>query len=425
MYFINIFTGSLDYFHGQGILGRECGLEGIGRPHGSHQGIAVGVIDKFFLIKNVKMFTFFCAVLPDWPIRPDFERNESQVWQISVDWRVEILDNSLADRTWARKEEKIGLETKDEKRPNDEFDTPWKEILRLYFKDFLAFFLPRAHDGIDWERGFELLDKELARITREAEIGDRRMDERVKVWQRDGIERWVLIHAEIQGDRKTTFSPDMYTYQYRAYDLKRMPVAGLAILADDESCWRPSEFGYELWGTQLTYKFVIVKLLDYPESELEKSGNPFAIVILAHLHAKRTKHLTEDRYQAKWRLIRGLYQSGFSRQQIIDLFRFIDWVLYLPDEADRRLWKEIVDFEESQKMPYISSVERFGMQIGMQIGMQKEGASMLTRLLQRRFGAVPDWASEKITKAELPSIEEWSLRIFDAQSLDDVFSDRV
>ncbi|MBF0108050.1 MAG: hypothetical protein HQL76_02585 [Magnetococcales bacterium] len=75
------------------------------------------------------------------------------------------------------------METKDEKRPNDEFDTPWKEILRLYFKDFLAFFLPRAHDGIDWERGFEFLDKELARITREAVIGDRRVDELVKVWQ--------------------------------------------------------------------------------------------------------------------------------------------------------------------------------------------------------------------------------------------------
>ncbi|MBF0139171.1 MAG: DUF4351 domain-containing protein [Magnetococcales bacterium] len=46
-------------------------------------------------------------------------------------------------------------------------------------------------------------------------------------------------------------------------------------------------------------------------------------------------------------------------------------------------------------------------------------------LLQRRFGSVPDWANEKITKANLSSLEEWSLRIFDAQSLDDIFSDRV
>ncbi|MEO5329719.1 MAG: DUF4351 domain-containing protein [Magnetococcus sp. THC-1_WYH] len=56
---------------------------------------------------------------------------------------------------------------------------------------------------------------------------------------------------------------------------------------------------------------------------------------------------------------------------------------------------------------------------------QKGEANILTRLLQRRFGTVPEWAKEKIAKAELPSIEEWSLRIFDAQSLDDVFSDKV
>ncbi len=31
-----------------------------------------------------------------------------------------------------------------------EYDSPWKEILKSYFNDFLAFFLPAAHDGICW-----------------------------------------------------------------------------------------------------------------------------------------------------------------------------------------------------------------------------------------------------------------------------------
>ncbi|MEO5329363.1 MAG: DUF4351 domain-containing protein, partial [Magnetococcus sp. THC-1_WYH] len=60
-----------------------------------------------------------------------------------------------------------------------------------------------------------------------------------------------------------------------------------------------------------------------------------------------------------------------------------------------------------------------------QKGRQEGEATILTRLLQRRFGTVPDWASEKIAKAELPSLEEWSLRFVDAQSLDDVFSGKV
>ncbi|MBF0141605.1 MAG: DUF4351 domain-containing protein, partial [Magnetococcales bacterium] len=102
-------------------------------------------------------------------------------------------------------------------------------------------------------------------------------------------------------------------------------------------------------------------------------------------------------------------------------FRFIDWVLHLPEELDDRLNEEIVVFEESQKMPYISSMERFL----EKRGVKKGEAMMLTRLLQRRFGTVPDWANEKIAKADLPSLENWSLRIFDAQSLDDVFADKT
>ncbi|MBF0421128.1 MAG: DUF4351 domain-containing protein [Magnetococcales bacterium] len=60
-----------------------------------------------------------------------------------------------------------------------------------------------------------------------------------------------------------------------------------------------------------------------------------------------------------------------------------------------------------------------------QEGRQEGEAVLLTRLLQRRFGPVPEWANEKIAKADLSSLEEWSLRIFDAQSLDDVFLDKV
>ncbi len=326
---------------------------------------------------------------------------------------------------------------REDEHQQDEFDTPWKEILEAYFKDCLAFFLPAAHDGIDWQRGYEFLDKELARITREAKTGDRRMDKLVKVWQRDGIERWVLIHIEVQGDRKPHFASGMYTYQYRAYDLKQMPVVSLAILADESTAWRPVEFGYELWGTRLSYQFTTVKLLDYPEAELENGRNPFAVVTLAHLQAKKTRNRTEDRFQVKWRLVRSLYQSGFNRQQVIDLFRFIDWVLHLPREADERLRDNIVAFEESQKMPYISSVERIGeergrligQQIGQQIGEErgrKGGqAEMLTRLLQRRFGTVPVWVSEKVAQADLAALEAWGDRILEATTLDGVFMDRA
>ncbi|MEO5335195.1 MAG: hypothetical protein H7839_24550 [Magnetococcus sp. YQC-5] len=225
----------------------------------------------------------------------------------------------------------------DPKTPIDPFDVPWKEILETCFPDFVLFFLPEAYTEIDWSQGFEFLDTEFARISRDADIGDRRMDKLVKVWRRDGIEFWVLIHIEIQGDKKPNFASRMYVYQYRAYDLYQKPVVGLAILADEHVGWGPSEFSYAMWGTKLSYQFTAVKLLDYAEMELEQSNNPFAIVTLAHLYAKKTRHLVEDRYDVKRKIIFGLYRKGFSRQQVNALFLFIDWVMHLPKELDKRL----------------------------------------------------------------------------------------
>ncbi|MBF0627132.1 MAG: Rpn family recombination-promoting nuclease/putative transposase [Magnetococcales bacterium] len=68
--------------------------------------------------------------------------------------------------------------------------------------------------------------------------------------------------------------------------------------------------------------------------------------------------------------------------------------------------------------------EQRGIQIGEQRGEQRGEAKILIRQLQRRFGALPAWASEAIAKAEPPALETWSLRILEAQSLDELFANR-
>ncbi|MHC5615521.1 MAG: hypothetical protein ACYTXA_32265 [Nostoc sp.] len=54
--------------------------------------------------------------------------------------------------------------------PQTEFDSPWKQILQLYFQDFMQFFFPQAHEEIDWRWGNELLDKELQQESEEFTI---------------------------------------------------------------------------------------------------------------------------------------------------------------------------------------------------------------------------------------------------------------
>ncbi|MEO5341569.1 MAG: DUF4351 domain-containing protein [Magnetococcus sp. MYC-9] len=64
-----------------------------------------------------------------------------------------------------------------------------------------------------------------------------------------------------------------------------------------------------------------------------------------------------------------------------------------------------------------------GVQAGKQEGRQDEAASILTRQLQRRFGNLPTWASDKIARADLSTLEEWSIRILDATMIESVLAD--
>src|SRR5947209_14917547 len=169
-----------------------------------------------------------------------------------------------------------------------DYDSPWKEALDRYFEAFLALLFPAVHALIDWSRGYESLDKEFQQVVREAEVGRRYVDKLVKVWTKDGVECWVLIHVEVQTVREVEFPKRMYVYNYRVFDRYNKPVASLAVLADDEPNWRPTEYQQRLFGCEAGLRFPAVKLLDYAahEAVLEASANPFATVVLAHLTAR-------------------------------------------------------------------------------------------------------------------------------------------
>jgi hypothetical protein len=94
----------------------------------------------------------------------------------------------------------------------DQFDSPWKEILEVYFEDFILFFFPQIHVEIDWSRGYDFLDQELAQVVRDAELGMRLADKLVKVWKLNGEETWVLVHIEIQRKVRSWGFPKWSTF---------------------------------------------------------------------------------------------------------------------------------------------------------------------------------------------------------------------
>ncbi len=261
-----------------------------------------------------------------------------------------------------------------------EYDSPWKEALEEYFHAFMLFLYSRIANEIDWSRGFQWLDKELQQIAPQSETGRRTVDKLAKLWRKDGQEEWVLVHVEVQSQEDPDFATRMYVYNYRLFDRYHRQVASLAVLADKDPNWRPDRFGYSLWGSTVQFQFPVVKLQDWADriEELERDANPFAAVVLAHLKAIETRHDLQSRQAWKVRLIKGLYERGFDREDIRKLFRLIDWLMDLPEEFSEQFWDAIAQFEKERSMPYITSVERIGLSKGEWIGR--------IHLCQRRLG---------------------------------------
>jgi hypothetical protein len=59
-------------------------------------------------------------------------------------------------------------------------------------------------------------------------------------------------------------------------------------------------------------------------------------------------------------------------------------------------------------------------QEGLEEGLRKGEANSLSRLLELRFGALPDSVRQRIADAELPLLREWFPRAVEAGSIDDV-----
>jgi len=88
----------------------------------------------------------------------------------------------------------------------------------------------------------------------------------------------------------------------------------------------------------------------------------------------------------------------------------------VPDD----LWESetvLAEDVEAWKQKYIEK----GRQEGVEIGERKGEAAALFRLLERRFGALPEWVKERVTAADRGALEGWLVRVLEAESLDGVF----
>lgn len=302
---------------------------------------------------------------------------------------------------------------KNESVPAD-FDSPWKDILDVFFQSFMKLFFPKVHDEIDWSKKYESLDKELNQITNEAAIGKRIVDKLLKVYRKNGKENWVNIHVEVQSQKRPNVAERMYIYNCLLYLHFKKPVMSLLVLGDDSPNWRPECFKYEVWGSRLSLEFQTVKLLDYrkKEEELIKSPNPFAFFVLAHLKTLASKKDVQLRFNYKEEITKKMLERGFSEYNIYSLLKFIDTMMTLPFDLEQEFMDKIYDYMEEKKMPTLAPFEKMWLDEGIEKGIEKgrnegilqEAQNTIVDILNERFGEIPSTLLKSVKKIEDHSV---------------------
>jgi len=94
--------------------------------------------------------------------------------------------------------------------------------------------------------------------------------------------------------------------------------------AGGESVW------YELWGSEVLFRFPVVKLLDYQQWSALRPAGTLCYSGHGPLESPRDPLHAKSVLNGSWLLPDGCMKKVMG-EDVINLFGFIDWVMSLPE----------------------------------------------------------------------------------------------
>jgi predicted transposase YdaD len=238
------------------------------------------------------------------------------------------------------------------------------------------------------------------------EIGDRRVD----LLGRTG--GGGLIHIELQSANDADMPLRMAEYCLRIYrQLRRFPRQIVLYVGR-----KTMRMEAELAGSQQSFRYSLIDIRKV-DGEALLASDQLGDNVIAVL--TRLRHRRKAVQEIVGRLS-GVEEDAreFYLQALLEL-------------AGLRGLEEFVE-EEARKMPILRSTilenkvlgreykrgRQEGVQEGVQQGIQQGELVIVRRQIEARFGIVPQWAEELLAKYSAAEVEELSVRLLEAESLE-------
>ena len=290
-------------------------------------------------------------------------------------------------------------------------DILWKGIIETLIEDFLTFFYPDEVHLFDFQKGITFLDKELAQLFPERGNDARHVDKLIQIYLKNGEERWILIHIEIQGYVDKQFPERLFIYNHRIRERYQKDIGVLAIFTDKNRKYKPDTYKKEFLGTSHIFKYRTYKVLEQDEAELLQSTNPFAWVVLATLTAlKKGKMDDLGIWQIKYNLVRLLYARNYPKEKIIVLFRFINYYIRFANSENTANFAKQISSTPKKKKEIMTTYEMIleeakkeAMDLGIDLGIEKSKIEVV--LSAHKKGITKELIAE-IVQLPLAKVEE-------------------
>ncbi|MFC3196493.1 hypothetical protein ACFOET_02580 [Parapedobacter deserti] len=188
------------------------------------------------------------------------------------------------------------------------------------------------------------------------------MDKLVKVFLKDGSERFILCHIEVQSHKgRGDLARRMADYYIRLREKYKVPITAIAILADGHKSYRPSVYEEGLLGTRLSYEFTTYKVLDQDEAALRSDANPFAVVVLTALMSIKQPGADDDALHG---IKRDLYFEMKARRMPkytrAGIYDFLKYYVSFEDANQFYIFKSETAQLEGRSTETMGTTEYFG-----------------------------------------------------------------
>lgn len=227
-----------------------------------------------------------------------------------------------------------------------------------------------------------------------------------------------LVHIELQSNNDLKMPLRMAEYLLRVYrQFGKFPRQILLYVGEPELRMESALIGPSL---SFQYSIVDVKTIDGSQLLASPRFEDNVVAILTRIQDKESA--VRQILSRIATLEAGAREAAFASLLIISGLRKLEQAVK-KEAQTMPILNNILDHEvigPAIRQGLQQGLEQ-GLEQGLQQGIQQGSLSVLQRQIQKRFGTLPEWAESRLASLSITELDDLSVRILDAKSLEDLF----